>query len=298
MSDGAVRCACIDVGSNTTRLLVAESDGAGRLRAVHEERAFTRIGAALAGGDTIPAAKREEVIRVVVGHLAIARAHGAQAIRGVATAAVRSAADGGQLIAELHARTGLEVTILSDREEARLAFVGAAGTFAGRPPEPLGVLDVGGGSSEVVVGRAPAEVSWWRSLPLGSSSLAATLLPGDPPTPGQLAGARAAVAEVLGAIHWDGPAPAHTLAVGGSATTLCRLAGPDLDDAALQRVLQQLTAAPAAQVAARYDIDPVRARLLPAGLIILEGLGARLGGPVHCGRGGIREGVLLEALAG
>ncbi|MGA9859948.1 MAG: hypothetical protein WBQ18_18935, partial [Solirubrobacteraceae bacterium] len=86
------------------------------------------------------------------------------------------------------------------------------------------------------------------------------------------------------------------LAVGGSATSLCRLAGSVLDDAAFERTLKLLGTAPAATVATRHAIDPQRCRLLPAGLLILRSSAALFGAPLEVGRGGIREGVLLEAL--
>jgi exopolyphosphatase/pppGpp-phosphohydrolase len=86
------------------------------------------------------------------------------------------------------------------------------------------------------------------------------------------------------------------VAVGGSATSLGRVAGPMLDAPSLQRALTELTAAPAAAVAERFVIDPERARLLPAGLLILEGASRLLEATIQVGRGGIREGVLLEAL--
>ena len=289
-----MRRACIDIGSNTTRLLVAEHDGAG-LRAIHEERAFTRIGAALAERGTIPVAKRDEVASVVSAQLSTARAHGADDIRGVATAAIRHARDGVEFAGELQARTGLGITILSDREEARLAFVGAAGMIEAECPEPLAVVDVGGGSSEVVVGRAPARIEWWASLPVGSGALAARHLAHDPPTAPELAAARAEVTAAADAVDWSGPAAAGAVAVGGSATSLCRVAGPQLTVDALTAALRVLAAEPAEAIAGRYAIDPARARLLPAGLLILQELGRRLDTDVAVGRGGIREGVLLEA---
>jgi exopolyphosphatase/guanosine-5'-triphosphate,3'-diphosphate pyrophosphatase len=85
------------------------------------------------------------------------------------------------------------------------------------------------------------------------------------------------------------------VAVGGSATSLSRVAGPVLDADALRRSLGLLTSEPAAVVAQRFAIDPQRARLLPAGLLILEATARLLRTTVMVGRGGIREGVLLEA---
>jgi exopolyphosphatase/guanosine-5'-triphosphate,3'-diphosphate pyrophosphatase len=86
------------------------------------------------------------------------------------------------------------------------------------------------------------------------------------------------------------------VAVGGSATSLGRVAGPVLDAAGLERALRALTRESASAVAERFLIDPQRARLLPAGLLILQGVSRLLEAVVHVGRGGIREGVLLEAL--
>jgi len=287
-----LRRACIDIGSNTTRLLVAETSADG-LVAIHEERVFTRIGAALTDDGTIPHEKRMEVIEVISAQLRIARELGAGEIHGVATAAIRGAADGAEFVDAVTGHTGLELTVLSDEEEARLAFRGAAGTLAGTPPEPLGVLDVGGGSSEVVVGRAPDRIDWWRSMAIGSGSIARAHLHGDPPSERELDAARAAVADALDAL--DPPPVAAAVAVGGSATSLGRIAGPTLDEASLTRSLARLTTEPAAAAAARHGIDAERVRLLPAGILILQALGDRLGTTVTVGRGGIREGLLLEA---
>jgi exopolyphosphatase/guanosine-5'-triphosphate,3'-diphosphate pyrophosphatase len=287
-----LRRACIDIGSNTTRLLVAETGSEG-LVAIHEERVFTRIGAALSDDGTIPESKRIEVIDVVSSQLEVARALGAREIRGVATAAIRGATDGAEFVRAVADGTGLELVVLSDEEEARLAFQGAAGTLGAEAPDPLGVLDVGGGSSEVVVGRAPDRIDWWRSMPIGSGSIARGHLHSDPPTESELDAARAAIA---GALNMLRPPPvAGAVAVGGSAASLGRIVGPTLDGTSLVRSLALLTAEPAAAAAARHGIDAERIRLLPAGILILQALGDRLGTTVMVGRGGIREGVLLEA---
>ena len=134
-----MRLACIDVGTNTTRLLVADCQD-GRLVEVHQEREFTRIGKEMSGGGTIGEAKIAEVVRVVGAQLASARAHGAREVRGVATAAIRSAANGGALIAAIADAWGLAVETLSSEREARLAFAGAAGTLDQAPLGELGLI--------------------------------------------------------------------------------------------------------------------------------------------------------------
>jgi exopolyphosphatase/guanosine-5'-triphosphate,3'-diphosphate pyrophosphatase len=289
-----MRAACIDIGSNTTRLLVADRVG-GRLQEVHQERAFTRIGRGLAAGGAIPGEKIDEVVAVVSAQLLIARDLGAAHVRGVATAAIRWAANGQELVEAIRVATRLQVDILSGEDEARLAFCGAAAMLDQAPSGLLGVLDVGGGSSEMVIGTVPADVLWWASLQLGSSTLTECHLHSDPPSAAQLAAARREVAAALQSLV--PPQPALTVAVGGSATSLARMAGSLLDAQALLRSLRVLASEPSTMVARRSQIDPQRARLLPAGLLILEAMAQRLGTTIVVGRGGIREGVLLEAMA-
>jgi exopolyphosphatase/guanosine-5'-triphosphate,3'-diphosphate pyrophosphatase len=287
-----VRLGCIDIGSNTTRLLVADCDG-GRLLWVHQERAFTRIGEELQTSKRIGTAKVGEVVIVVAAQLASAHAHGATTTLAVATAAIRSAENGAELAAKIRAATGLTVEILSAEEEARLAFVGVAGTLEHPHAGALGVVDVGGGSSELVVGDPERGVRWWASVPLGSGTLSYTYLHSDPPTVGELRTARIQVLAALAGLR--APQPQGAVAVGGSATSLARLAGAVLDADGLARALELLTAAPSNEIAARFEIDHQRARLLPGGLLILQGVAELFGVELKVGRGGIREGVLLEA---
>jgi exopolyphosphatase / guanosine-5'-triphosphate,3'-diphosphate pyrophosphatase len=241
-----VRRACIDIGSNTTRLLVADCDGE-HLVEVHQERAFTHVRRALTTSEEIEADKIAEVAGVVAGQLQRARDMGAADIRGVATAAVRQAANRDTLIAAVRESCGLEVSILSAEEEARLAFSGAARTLGYVPSGPLGVVDVGGGSSELVVGTAPDRVDWCASVPVGSGQLTDECLPSDPPSAGEVRRARQRVGEMLEGVQ--PPPAACVVAVGGSATSLRRIAGPVLDAAAFARVLGVLAGQRAAEVA-------------------------------------------------
>lgn len=286
-----MRYACIDIGSNTTRLLVAECGG-GELRELHQERAFTRVARGLGAGGVIAPGKLAEVAGVVADQLRRARELGASEVHGFATAAVRRAGNGAELLTAIRDACGLEVRILSGAEEARLAFLGVSGTLETQPDGELGVVDVGGGSSELVVGVAPDRVSWSNSFALGSGDLADEFLRSDPPSTHELELARRRVAEVL-----DGlvvPHPPSAVAVGGSATSLRTLAGGVLDEAAFKRTLSVLTSARAAEVARRFALDQERVRLLPAGLLILQKASELFGAALEIGRGGIREGVLLE----
>jgi exopolyphosphatase/guanosine-5'-triphosphate,3'-diphosphate pyrophosphatase len=287
-----VRWACIDIGSNTTRLLVAECDGE-HLVVVHQERVFTRIGRELSRDGTIDEAKIAEVVAVVSGQLRSAHAHGAGDVRCVATAAIRGAENGAALAAAIRATCGLTVAILTSDEEARLAFVGAARMLGHTPAGELGVVDVGGGSSELVIGSAPDQVRWCASFSVGSGALADGCLHSDPPSAAELAQARAQISRALTGL--EVPRPSEAVAVGGSATSMRRLAGPLLDADAFARSLRLLATERAAEIASRFAIDLERVRLLPAGLLILEATSKLFGAALQIGRGGIREGVLLEA---
>jgi exopolyphosphatase / guanosine-5'-triphosphate,3'-diphosphate pyrophosphatase len=287
-----VRRACIDIGSNTTRLLVADCAGH-RINPIHQERAFTYLAwDRLPGGEIAPA-KLSEVAWIVARQLDAARRLGAREVRTVATAAIRGAPNRDELVRAVRGTCRTEVEILTAEEEARLAFVGAAGTFARLPAGQLGVVDVGGGSSELVVGSAPNRVSWSASFPLGSGDLARTYLHSDPPRRIELAQARHEVESTLGDL--DVPRPVEAAAVGGSAASLARLAGRVLDAAAFARALSELAAAPRREVARRFGLEVERVRLLPAGLLILQAASERFGLPLVVAGGGLREGLLLEA---
>ena len=287
-----MRIGCIDIGSNTTRLLVADCDGR-RLQVIRQERSFTRIGTELLEHGALREAKIAEVVAVVAAQVASAHRDEVSEIRAVATEAIRRAANGAELVRAITAATGLAIDVLSGEQEARLAFLGAAATLEQPVDGELGVVDVGGGSSELVVGRPPSQISWWASVGLGSAALTHIHLHHDPPQPAEIAAARADIARTLAPLIV--PRPAVAVAVGGSATCLALLDGAVLNPDALGDALGLLACDPSAEVALRHSIDPHRARLLPAGLLVLAGAAESFGTALRVGRGGIREGVLLEA---
>jgi exopolyphosphatase/guanosine-5'-triphosphate,3'-diphosphate pyrophosphatase len=286
-----LRGACIDIGSNTTRLLVADCES-GRLDPVAQERVFTHIGRGRRPDGTIEADKIAEVARVVADQLRTAEGLGSVHVRAVATAAIRRAPNRDELSAAIAESSGLHMEVLSGEEEARLAFLGAASAIEPQPEGELGVIDVGGGSCELAVGTAPDRVRWSASFEVGSSDLTVACLPSDPPVAEELAVARERVEETFGGL--EVPTPVAAIAVGGSATSLRQLAGPVLGAGAFARALQLLGERPSEHVARQFGLDPNRVRLLPAGLLILQLAADRFGLPLIVGGGGLREGVLLE----
>jgi exopolyphosphatase/guanosine-5'-triphosphate,3'-diphosphate pyrophosphatase len=130
------------------------------------------------------------------------------------------------------------------------------------------------------------------SLPVGSGQLTDECLPSDPPSAEEIARAGKRIGEALDGV--EPPPAACVVAVGGSATSLRRIAGSRLDAGAFGRVLALLADEPAGDVARRFALDADRVRLLPAGLLILQAAAERFGAPLEVGNGGLREGLLLE----
>jgi exopolyphosphatase/guanosine-5'-triphosphate,3'-diphosphate pyrophosphatase len=295
MPRASMLCAAIDIGSNTTRLLVAEP-GEGRLRTVMEQRAYTRIDAASRRKGRITAEKVAEIADAVGTQVRLANELGAEAIRTVATAAVRDAKNRDKVVAEIERGAGIEVDVLSEHEEGRLAFLGATKTL-GHPVEgEIGVVDVGGGSSEVILGTVPEGVRKVHSFAIGSGLLADSFLKDDPPSASELREVREQISEFFEDVEIEQPAQA--VAVGGSATSLRKLVGAVLEYETLERAVRVLASDEIAEVARRFELDPRRVRILPTGVLLLEKLSQLLGQPLQIGKGGLREGIILDLLNG
>jgi exopolyphosphatase / guanosine-5'-triphosphate,3'-diphosphate pyrophosphatase len=288
-------CAAIDIGSNTTRVLVAEPVE-GQLKKVMEQRAYTRIGKALGADGSISPEKAAEVCEVVGTQVRLARELGAETIRAVATAAVREASNGAEVAEQIGDAAGVPVEILGDDEEGRLSFIGATKTL-GHPVEgTVAVVDVGGGSTEVILGSVPGGVEQVRSWQVGSGALADALIASDPPSAAEIRKVRDQIADIFAGVEIEHPSQA--VAVGGSATSLRRLVGAVLEYETLERAVRVLAGDPAADVARRFELDPERVRILATGVLLLEKISELLGQPLQIGKGGLREGVVLDLLNG
>jgi exopolyphosphatase/guanosine-5'-triphosphate,3'-diphosphate pyrophosphatase len=286
-----VRCACIDVGSNTTRLLVAESIPGG-LRDLHNERLFTLIGRSITSDGRIPRAKVQETAAAVANQVERARRMGAESVRVVATAAIRRASNAADLATAVEREASIPLEVLAGEDEARLAYRGAANAFGGSGS--LAVVDVGGGSTEIAFGDAEGQIEQAQSVPIGSSVLAERHFATDPPSADEVASARE---EVVRAFEGLEPRPVdRAVAVGGSASSLLHLAGAELGHVELAEALDVLVTESAYDIATRFELDPERVRLLPAGLLVLAELSRRLGRSLRICKGGLREGVILEMI--
>lgn len=286
-------CAAIDIGSNTTRILVAEPQD-GQIAKVMEQRAYTRIGKARDQKGRISKQKIEEVADLVDTQVRLAQEVGAEAFRAVATAAVRDSRNGDAMAKAIEAKAGIPVEIISEREEGRLAFLGATKAL-GHPAEgSVAVVDVGGGSTEIILGSMSDGVQEVMSWPVGSGLLADELIEGDPPSASEIRKIRDRVGDEFKGVEIE--RPDQVVAVGGSATSLRRLVGVVLEYETLERGVRVLCGDSSADVARQFELDPVRVRILPTGVLILEKVSELLGRPLQIGKGGIREGIVLDML--
>jgi exopolyphosphatase / guanosine-5'-triphosphate,3'-diphosphate pyrophosphatase len=274
----------IDIGTNTTRLLVAEVAG-DAVFPLLERRHFAT-----------PAGSGARVLAdLVASEAAAARDAGAEAVHVIGTASLRGSPDVRRLDRSARAAGAGGLRLLSEAEEARLAYAGAVAAETGDLPRRLAVIDVGGGSTEIAVGSPADGVEWWASRPVGSRRLTERAFRGDPPTRPQLAAAGNEVRRRFGAIH--PPDCDLALAVGGGTASLRKLCGPLIDRDGVVAALERVCAGPAAEVAKDLDIDARRVRLLPAALVVLGALCELLPEPLRVARGGMREGLALQ-LAG
>jgi exopolyphosphatase/guanosine-5'-triphosphate,3'-diphosphate pyrophosphatase len=261
-----------------------------------EQRAYTRINKALGEDGAIPDDKVGEVAEVVATQVRLARELGAESFRCVATAAIREASNGEDAAARIESEAGVAVEILSEEEEGRLSFVGATKTLGHPVDGKVAVVDVGGGSTELILGSVPGGAERVLSWRVGSGALADELIASDPPSAAEIRKVRDRVEDIFDGVEVERPGQA--VAVGGSATSLRRLVGAVLEYETLERGIRVLCGDPASEVARRFELDPVRVRILPTGVLLLEKLSELLGQPLQIGKGGLREGLILDQLNG
>ncbi|MEO9175957.1 MAG: hypothetical protein ABI317_10640, partial [Gaiellales bacterium] len=269
------RVAVVDVGSNSIRLLVSDVIDE-RPTFVHTDKVMARIGTSLGHDGRIDERKIGEVAGIVARFVTDARRLGAREIRAIATSATREASNGDELAEHVRDASGVALEVIDGDEEARLAFVGTLASLDDPQAGAIGVVDVGGGSTEIVVGSSADGVAWARSFRLGSGRLSDRFIEHDPPLDGELEQIRQTIDALLPA-RGDVPTPDYGLAVAGSATNLKRIVGPLLDAESLTRALRLLSQSPSQQIARQFQLEPARARLLPAGALIIEAAMLRLG---------------------
>jgi exopolyphosphatase/guanosine-5'-triphosphate,3'-diphosphate pyrophosphatase len=275
-----MRVAVVDIGTNSTRLLVADVEG-GRVDEVDRRTTVTRLGEGLEASGRLSDAAMGRVSDALAEYREAIDSLGAERVVAVATSAMRDAANGPEFHAEIERRFGIDARTISGDEEARLTFLGAT---AGRDPgKHTLVIDIGGGSTEYVTGRPGADPDFHVSTQMGSVRHTERHLHGDPPTGSEL---EALELDARAIVDAEVPADVRErvdagIAVAGTATSLAaidqqldpydpaKVHGYRLSLDACQRLvakLGQLTVAERREVA---GLHPDRAPSIVAGAGIL-----------------------------
>jgi exopolyphosphatase / guanosine-5'-triphosphate,3'-diphosphate pyrophosphatase len=280
------RVAVVDIGTNSTRLLVADVDGRA-LTEVQRESVVTRLGEGVDATGRLGDEPQQRVFAVLESYAEAIERHGATERVVVMTSAVRDAANGAEFAAAVRDRYGLEGRTLSGDDEARLSFLGATAARDDRG-EPLLVIDIGGGSTEMIVG-ARGEVEFHVSTQVGVVRHSERHLHSDPPTADELA---ALAADVRQALEAAVPAEVRerarsAVAVAGTATQCAsidlaldpydpeRVEGHRITRERLAELRDRLAALPLAERREVKGLDPNRAPTIVAGtVVLLEVLGA------------------------
>jgi exopolyphosphatase/guanosine-5'-triphosphate,3'-diphosphate pyrophosphatase len=290
--------AAIDCGTNTIKLLIGDLVGQGQPVVAVREMRMVRLGQDLDRTGRIADEALERAFAAIDEYAALIAAHDVSRIRFCATSATRDAANADVFTAGVRARLGVAPEVVAGSEEAGLAFDGAVRNLRTPPTSPVLVIDIGGGSTELILGAAASGTpEAAHSMDIGSVRLHERHLRSDPPELAELASARAEIDVALKGV--DPPATELVLVVGGSATTLAAAGGGELEPASIARILAVLLAEPAAEAAKRLGLHVERVRLLPAGPLALEAAWGAFGqAPLQVARGGLREGVVMRAFGG
>jgi exopolyphosphatase / guanosine-5'-triphosphate,3'-diphosphate pyrophosphatase len=283
--------AAVDVGSNSVRLLVVDGDGARLTR----EMVITRLAAGVDATGHLDDRALGRTLETIAGFRGIWAAHGVgDRVRIAATSAVRDAADRERFFEGVRAATGVDAEVISGEEEAQLAFLGAA--TAVDVTRPTAVIDIGGGSTELIVGDGNGEVAGSVSLQLGCVRVTERHLASDPPSVDQLRAARAMIEEQLdraeAALSAQGVAltdATSLIGVAGTATTLgaIHLGLPSYDEdrihrtrlpaPALAEMAERLAGMSSAERARLGPVQPGREDVIHGGALVLHAALARMG---------------------
>jgi exopolyphosphatase / guanosine-5'-triphosphate,3'-diphosphate pyrophosphatase len=277
--DGALRVAVIDMGTNSTRLLVADIED-GRVHEVERRTRVTALGRGVDLSARLCSDGIEDVCAAVGEYIEVYERLGAERVFAIATSAVRDAQNADAFMAELRERFALDARILDGDEEARLTYRGSC--CDRESVDRTLVVDIGGGSTELIIGSGPEVISS-SSLQCGTVRHTERYLRSDPPGPAQL---EDLAADVQGLIDAELPPPERPsagvgIAVAGTPTSLAaidmeldpydpaRVHGHRLPLGSIQRMCSELSAMTIVRRREVTGLHPARAPTIVAGVVIL-----------------------------
>jgi len=294
MTAGARVGAAVDIGSNSIHLLVAAL-GRSRLRTMVDESVQLGFGSVVDRQGRLDAEARAAGVEILRGYVDQARTLGAEHITLVATEPLRRASDRSVFQADVLRATGYPLHVLSHEAEAELTLLGV--TAGHRPRAPLLVLDIGGGSTELIVATPDADPVV-GAMATGSARLAAALVAHDPPTWCEIGALRAEAVRLFA--EMPQARPARAIVAGGTGTNTNRLLGRIrlgvLDARLLDRAMTALALHPADVIAAQTGLSGRRVRQLAAGIALVEATLSRYGMPrIATSDASLREGAIHAA---
>lgn len=285
-----MRLATIDIGTNTAQLLVIERDGS-ELRRIHAAERFVRLGEGVDARGHIGAAAQDRLLDTLREHVRTAHDHDVEALTVTGTSALREAANRDEVLGAVEARLGLSVEILSGPEEAAWSFAAACSAFDDLTGSCL-VVDIGGGSTELVAGTAPARhrpaspdaITNRASLDVGCVRLTERCFASQPPSPHAVAAADRIIDNALAAGSPEIGPDSTFIGTAGTATALALVhAGPtstwdalhggafSLSRAAVRRWREQLLTLSVNEILALHpDAMKGRADVFPIGVVLLD----------------------------
>jgi exopolyphosphatase/guanosine-5'-triphosphate,3'-diphosphate pyrophosphatase len=306
-----MRIAAIDIGTNSIHVVIAEATGHGGFDVLEREREVVQVGRGSFLSGRLRADAIARTAESLARFVALARSRGVERIDCTATAAVREAKNGGEFVRAARAAAGLTPRVIPAHEEGRLIWLAVRNALE-LPDEPVLVLDIGGGSMQMVVGTRE-KLLRVDSVPLGALRLTETFPLGDPPDPDALAAlrrhvrrtAKVALANIKelkptrlygssGSIH----ALAHVANHFDGKEPIEHLNGHRLGARALDRALELLESMSLAEREALPGIDAARAEILLPGAVALQHVVRAIkGDAVVLSDFGVREGLLADWIA-
>jgi exopolyphosphatase/guanosine-5'-triphosphate,3'-diphosphate pyrophosphatase len=277
-----MRIAVVDIGTNSTRLLIGDVQGGQMVNELLRKTKVTRLGAGVDSSGRLDEEAMERVYNALDAYRTLIDEQHAERAIAVLTSAVRDAANGREFAQAVKQRYRLEPHVLAGGDEARLTFLGATSDRDQADGTPTLVVDIGGGSTELVIG-ARAQISFHVSTQAGVVRQTERHLHHDPPSQDE----QRALSEDVRAILREAIPPGqraaarHVIAVAGTATSLAAIAqrldpydpakvhGYLVDRSEAERILQWLAGIPLKERCQVTGLDPARAPTIVAGILIL-----------------------------
>jgi exopolyphosphatase/pppGpp-phosphohydrolase len=290
--------AVIDIGSNTIEVLVARCQ-TNELETIEHQSTLARLGESVDENGEISSDKMQTAVDAVRKYQELAKQRGAEQIIALATEALREASNKQDFVETIKRETGVEVQLISGYAEATLDYYGATSN----PDTPLdaGVLDVGGGSTEIVTAKN-GHITWLTSVPIGSGAIHDRYLHSDPATHQEMEAAHSYLANYMQMLRIPEMPPALVV-TGSSASSLLKLARHafKLDEHTHRLTHSDLSACqgllgalPAEEIAQRFEQNIERVRILAAGALIIQAAMRYMHlDKIHVSSQGVREGALL-----